>query len=237
MFSFFFLKTVKGQNIRENMKKRKFLENLRKLTLFYSDRSGWAVLPGQWDWCRSEHCAPRPACQSGSRRDTNQRSETRGSRNNALPPVLTKQTKLYTATKIPFIYSFSGNSAASAPISTFMCLWAIYIVPGSVRDRSWKYINCSQTHECGNWDWGPDISFLGNICFEISVFCLRSVRYKPVFRIHNILVWIRIRGSMPLTNGSGSGTLLQTATPHFIWWKGKENGREVDSLWRLCSSI
>jgi hypothetical protein len=26
-----------------------------------------------------------------------------------------------------------------------------------------------------------------------------------VFRIHEILVWIRIRGSMPLTNGSGSG--------------------------------
>jgi len=37
------------------------------------------------------------------------------------------------------MYSFSGNSAASAPISTFKCLWAIYIVPGSV------YI-----HECGN---------------------------------------------------------------------------------------
>jgi hypothetical protein len=27
-----------------------------------------------------------------------------------------------TATKIPFMYSFSGNSVASAPISTFMCL-------------------------------------------------------------------------------------------------------------------
>ncbi len=27
-----------------------------------------------------------------------------------------------------------------------------------------------------------------------------------VFRIHDILVWIRIRGSMPLTNGSGSGS-------------------------------
>ena len=27
---------------------------------------------------------------------------------------------------------------------------------------------------------------------------------NPVLRIHDILVWIRIRGSMPLTNGSGS---------------------------------
>jgi hypothetical protein len=26
---------------------------------------------------------------------------------------------------------------------------------------------------------------------------------KPVFRIRDILVWIRIRGPMPLTNGSG----------------------------------
>jgi hypothetical protein len=29
---------------------------------------------------------------------------------------------VYTATKIPLMYSFSGNSEASAPISTFMCL-------------------------------------------------------------------------------------------------------------------
>jgi hypothetical protein len=74
-----------------------------------------------------------------------------------------------TATAIPNIYSFSGNSAASAPISTFMCLWAIYIFQGSVyifpsaeqADPSWEYIIRSQTHECGNWDWGPDIPFLG----------------------------------------------------------------------------
>ncbi len=25
-------------------------------------------------------------------------------------------------------------------------------------DRSWKYINRSQTHECGNWDWGRAIT-------------------------------------------------------------------------------
>ncbi len=75
----------------------------------------------------------------------------------------------HTATAIQFIYSFSGNSAASAPISTFMCLWAIYIFPGLVyifppaeqADPSWEYIIRSQTHECGNWDWGLDIPFLG----------------------------------------------------------------------------
>ena len=54
-------------------------------------------------------------------------------------------------------------------ISTFMCLWAIYIFPGSVyifppaeqADPSWEYIIRSQTHESGNWDWGPHIPFLG----------------------------------------------------------------------------
>ncbi len=81
------------------------------------------------------------------------------------------QNANYTATAIPFIYSFSGNSTASTPISTFMCLWAIYIFPGSVytyflqqnrqTHRGNIHIIRSQTHECGNWDWGPDIPFLG----------------------------------------------------------------------------
>jgi hypothetical protein len=33
------------------------------------------------------------------------------------------------------------------------------------------------------------------------------VRLIAVFRIHDILVWIRIRGSMPLTNGQCCGTV------------------------------
>ncbi len=28
-------------------------------------------------------------------------------------------------------------------------------------DRSWEYINRSQTHECRDWDWGHAIPFLG----------------------------------------------------------------------------
>jgi hypothetical protein len=36
-----------------------------------------------------------------------------------------------------------------------------YSAAGKYEDRSWEYINRSQTQECGNWDWGRAIPFLG----------------------------------------------------------------------------
>ncbi len=56
------------------------------------------------------------------------------------------------------MYSFSGNCAASVPISTLMCLWAMYIFPGLVRifpcNRIGRpileNINLSQIYECWN---------------------------------------------------------------------------------------
>jgi hypothetical protein len=32
-----------------------------------------------------------------------------------------------------------------------------YSAAGKYEDRSWEYINLSQAHECGNWDWGHAI--------------------------------------------------------------------------------
>ena len=88
-----------------------------------------------------------------------------------------------TATAIPFIYPFSGNCVASAPIFTLMCLWAIYIFPGSVyifppaeqADPSWEYI--ISVTDTRKWKLGlrPRYSFSGNICFKFPAFFLCSV--------------------------------------------------------------
>jgi len=45
---------------------------------------------------------------------------------------------------------------------------------------------------------------LGFYCF-VTFYDFLSLK-NAVLRIHDILGWIRIRGSMPLTNGSGSGS-------------------------------
>ncbi len=58
-------------------------------------------------------------------------------------------------TKIQNKCSQKRNCASKVPISLFMCLWAIYIFPRSIClfchrkyvDRSWEYVNRSQTHE------------------------------------------------------------------------------------------
>jgi hypothetical protein len=90
---------------------------------------------------------------------------------------------LYTATKISFMYSLKRNCAASVPISTFICLWATYIFPGSVH-----IFSCSRTGRLmvrkyksltDTWMWKlglrPRNCFSGNTCLEFSVLCLCSV--------------------------------------------------------------
>ncbi len=88
------------------------------------------------------------------------------------------------------MYSFSGHCAASAPISSFMCLWAIYIFHGSVRifpaaeyiGRSIVRIYKSLTDR---WMWKLGLwlrnSFSGNICFEFSVLVLCSVQWEELW--------------------------------------------------------
>ncbi len=77
------------------------------------------------------------------------------------------------------------NCAASVTNSTFMCLWAIYIFPGSVNISSCSRIGRPSIGICisftDTWMWKLGLrlrnSFSGNICFQFSVLCLCSVLY------------------------------------------------------------
>jgi hypothetical protein len=85
-----------------------------------------------------------------------------------------------TATKIPLMYSFSGNSAASAqfPLS---CVHERFIYSSRIglhisSNRIGRPIVGIYKSLTDAWMWKlglrPRYFFSGNICFEISVFCL-----------------------------------------------------------------
>ncbi len=92
------------------------------------------------------------------------------------------------------------NCAATVPISTFMCLWAIYIFPQSICqfccrkyvDRSGEFINRSQTHDCGNWDWGRIIPTkeIHKWDFRCGVVLLIGLNENAFFRLSRNLVYV-----------------------------------------------
>ncbi len=55
----------------------------------------------------------------------------------------------------------------------YLQYWSVvYSCAGKYVDLSWEYINHSQTHECGNWDWGRAIPRKGmhkwDFCCTVS---------------------------------------------------------------------
>ncbi len=88
----------------------------------------------------------------------------------------------YTATEKPFMYSISGNCAASVPISTLMSVNDLYIPRmgphiccrriGRSLVGIYKLLTYTWMWKLGLW---PRNSFFGNICFEFSVLVLRCV--------------------------------------------------------------
>ncbi len=66
---------------------------------------------------------------------------------------------------------------------------------------------CSPRSRCASRWWTAPYQTSARTRASLSL-NTKKIKYlrlvSPVLRIHGILVWIRIRGSMPLTNGSGS---------------------------------
>ncbi len=65
-----------------------------------------------------------------------------------------------------------------------------YSAAGKYVDRSWKYINHTQTHECGTWDWGRAIPFLGIFVlnFRYCVFVVCSYYCLPIRALMYVLL-------------------------------------------------
>ncbi len=81
----------------------------------------------------------------------------------------------------------------SSVCERFICIpWiglSTYSAAGNSVDRSWEHINRSQTHECGNWDWGPAISFLEMKKWDFR--CSAMTAMHPTWKqISQQLFWI-----------------------------------------------
>ncbi len=96
----------------------------------------------------------------------------------------------HTATKIPFMYSQKRNCAPQSNVHIHVSVSDSYIFPGSVHIFSCsrigrrivgiQYINRSQTHECGNFDWGRAIPFLWIFVsnFRYCVFAVHATKQE-----------------------------------------------------------
>ncbi len=63
-------------------------------------------------------------------------------------------------------------------------------------DRSWEYINCSQTHECGNWDWGRAVPRKGIHKWDFPCSVFHQADYGNALQMKgrwesNINVWFQ----------------------------------------------
>ncbi len=112
------------------------------------------------------------------------------------------------------------------PVSTLISLWEIYIFAGSVclfcgREiswRSWKYINRSQTYECGNWDWGRAIPWKGihrwdfpcSVDYLAGVLPVHGVDGGSRVHVHEVVVGVAHHPPAPVME-------LHSCIQYIIW--------------------
>jgi hypothetical protein len=116
------------------------------------------------------------------------------------------------------VFLFWELRGLSVPISTFMCLWAYYIFPGSVH-----ILSCSRIGRAllgiyksltDIWMWKLGLwrrnSFSGNICFKFSVLCFCSAGCRPHVLLQRVLIIIDsvVRWTSPRKDVCGSRCLL-----------------------------
>ncbi len=104
------------------------------------------------------------------------------------------------------------------PVPVYFQDRSAYSAAGKYVDRSWEYINRSQTHECGNWDWGCAIPRKGihKWDFPCSVFypnnfCTKYKKYlNPAYLLSHATVPLK-------WSASYAKSLVQCSVlPHFV---------------------
>ncbi len=148
-------------------------------------------------------------------------------------------------TKIWNKYFQKMNIGVSVPISTFMCLWGNYIFPWWVClfcwrkyvDRSWEDINCSQTHEYGNWGWGRAIPRKGIYkrncrCSEwVASIGIQALENRAsTLKVHKYTNWLDQNSIIPYFR------LFETSFPNFFI-KNQVLGKEKCSLLTIPSLL